>query len=482
MRRTKIVATLGPASWDEAMFTSLVEAGLNVARLNFSHGDRETMTDLIRRIRHVSNKLGIPVAILQDLAGPKVRIAKFADGPVNLKPGQSFTLTSRDVPGSDTEVGLVYKGLPGDVSAGDTLLLADGALEFTVERVEGEDILCKVVVGGELSSNKGINLPSGTISAPILDEKDIADLRFGLEMGVDYVALSFVRTADDVRTALKAMAEAGASAPLIAKIEQQQGIENYSAILELVDGVMVARGDLGVEIPFEDVPCIQKDLIARANTACRPVITATQMLRSMVDSPRPTRAEVSDVANAILDGSDAVMLSAETAMGDYPLESVQAMARIAIAAESMFPFADWDAHYKRLGVMGTAESVARSACQTADAVDAAAIVTLTSSGSTTRLVSKYRPRQPILAMTDDERTWRALSLVWGAIPILTPAAESLEDLETMCLDMAVEQGYLKRGDTVVLTAGVPLHVSGCTNLVKILMVGCGGAAYCELDL
>jgi len=471
MRRTKIVATLGPASWDEAMLVSLIEAGLNVARLNFSHGDRESKGELIELIRRVSGRLGVPVAILQDIAGPKVRIGTFADGSVHLKPGQAFTLTARDVPGSATEVGLVYKNLPADVSPGHTLLLADGSLEFLVEAVDGEDIRCKVVVGGDLSSNKGINLPSGTITAPILDDKDIADLRFGLEKGVDYVALSFVRTAEDVLAACNVMRKAGASAPLIAKIEQQQGIENYGSILGVVDGVMVARGDLGVEIPFEDVPGIQKDLIARANDASQPVITATQMLRSMVESPRPTRAEVSDVANAVLDGSDAVMLSEETAVGAYPLESVQAMDRIARAAESMFPFDEWDAKYERIGVMSTNEAVARSACQTADAVHADAIITLTTSGSTTRLVAKYRPKQPILAMTDSETTWRALALVWGAVPILTPASDDLDELETLCLRIAVEQGHLNHGDTVVVTAGVPLHEVGCTNLVKIVKVG-----------
>lgn len=482
MRRTKIVATLGPASWDEPVLEQLIEAGLNVVRLNFSHGDRESKKQLIDLVRSVSNRLGKPVAILQDLAGPKVRIGTFEDGPVHLRAGQHFTLTSRDVPGCDGEVGLVYKDLPADVKAGDTLLLADGALELTVEEVDGPDIRCRVVTGGELSSNKGINLPSGTISAPILDDKDVADLKFGLENGVDHVALSFVRTADDVRAARAVMAEAGIHVPLIAKIEQQQGIENFGAILAEVDGVMVARGDLGVEIPFEQVPCIQKDLIGRANAASRPVITATQMLKSMVESPRPTRAEVSDVANAILDGSDAVMLSEETAMGEYPVESVKAMDRIARAAESIFPYEDWSMRFERHVALTTDEAVARSACRTAEAVGAAAIVTLTSSGSTTRLVSKYRPPQPILAMTDREETWRSLALTWGAVPLLTPSSDDAQQLEDMCLDIAVEQGYLKKGMTVVVTAGMPLHVSGCTNLVKVVMVGCGGAAYCELDL
>jgi len=470
MRRTKIVGTLGPASWNPDILEQLIAAGLNVVRLNFSHGDRESKRQLIEMIRATANRLGRPVAILQDLAGPKVRIGTFEDGPVFLRTGQHFTLTARDVPGCDGEVGLVYKGLPNDVKAGDRLLLADGALELTVEAIDGPDILCRVVTGGELSSNKGINLPSGTITAPILDQKDIADLKFGLEMEIDYVALSFVRTGDDVRKAIEVMDEVGRHAPIIAKIEQQQGINNISEIMALADGIMVARGDLGVEIPFEQVPCIQKDLIARANTAGKPVITATQMLKSMVESPRPTRAEVSDVANAILDGSDAVMLSEETAMGDHPIGALLAMDRIAIAAESIFPFRTWADRLDPGADLSIDEAVARSAVRTAEAINADAIVILTKSGSTTRLVAKYRPSQPILAMTDNESTYRRMAMIWGAVPILTPAGDDLQQLETMCLDMAVEQGHLLRGQTVVLTAGVPMNQPGRTNLVKVMTV------------
>ncbi|MBC8423467.1 pyruvate kinase, partial [bacterium] len=314
MPRTKIVATIGPASRSPEMLERLVRAGLNVARLNFSHGERETKLEIINDLRAVSERLDKPVAILQDLAGPKIRIGKFRDGPVELLSGQTFTLTARDVPGDDTEVSLVYKDLPRDVGVGDTLLLADGTLDLSVESIDVEDVVCRVNVGGELNSNKGINLPSGTVSAPILDEKDIADLRFGLEHGVDYVALSFVRNAADVRACLAVMADAGRSAPVIAKIEQREAITNIEEILSLVDGIMVARGDLGVEIPMEQVPAIQKSLIARANAAGKPVITATQMLKTMGENPPPTRAGVAYVANPIPDGIDAVMLSEVTAL------------------------------------------------------------------------------------------------------------------------------------------------------------------------
>lgn len=471
MRRTKIVGTLGPSSWAPEILEELVLAGLDVVRLNFSHGDRESKGRHIRMVREIAARLDRPVAILQDLAGPKVRIGAFEEGSVTLRAGQHFTLTSRDVPGHDGEVGLVYKELPRDVKPGDTLLLADGALEMTVDRIDGPDILCRVVTGGELGSNKGINLPSGTVSAPILDEKDLADLRFGLEQGVDYVALSFVRTADDVSRALEVMADAGRRVPLIAKIEQQQGLANIEAIMALADGVMVARGDLGVEIPFEQVPTIQKRLIAAANRAGEPVITATQMLKSMVESPRPTRAEVSDVANAVLDGSDAVMLSEEMAVGAHPVGAVKAMDRIIRAAEAEFPFRTWAHRYDEDGTLDVDEAVARFAVRTAAAVAADAILTLTKSGATTRLIAKYRPAQPVIAATDDERTWRALSLVWGAIPLLSPDAGGLDDLMASALDHAVAAGLLRAGQRVVVTAGLPLRRAGGTNLVKVLTVG-----------
>jgi len=470
MPRTKIVGTIGPATRSPEMLERLVLAGLNVARLNFSHGDRETKLEIIRDLRDVSGRLDRPVAILQDLAGPKIRIGRFADGPVELSSGQVFILTARDVPGDDREVSLVYRDLPRDVKAGDTLLLADGALHMTVEKIDGPDVVCRVEVGGELGSNKGINLPSGTVSAPILDEKDVADLRFGLEQGVDLVALSFVRTAADVRACRAVMAEAGRRVPIIAKIEQREGIANIEEILALVDGIMVARGDLGVEIPMENVPAIQKSLIARANAVGKPVITATQMLKTMVDSPRPTRAEVSDVANAILDGSDAVMLSEETAVGDHPVAAVETMARIAEAAEAGFPFREWSARFAVAERLSADEAVARAAVQMADEIGAAAIITLTRSGSTTQLVAKHRPSQPILAMTDEPETWRRLALIWGAVPMMAEPRDDLDELERDAVRLAVDCGCCRPGQTVVVTAGLPLHRTGHTNVIKIVEI------------
>jgi pyruvate kinase len=470
MRRTKIVATIGPASREPETLRALIRAGVDVVRLNFSHGTREAKLATIRDVRDAAEAVGRPVAILQDLAGPKIRIGVIEHGPVALRPGSLFTLTARDVPGTEHEVSLVYKGLPEDVEAGDVLMLADGALQLVVERVDGPDIVCRVVVGGALSSNKGINLPSGTIKAPILDDKDLADLRFGLEHGVDYVALSFVRTAADVQVCLDAMDAFGLRRPLIAKIEQREGIVNIAAILPLVDALMVARGDLGVEIPPEEVPCHQKALIAAANAAGKPVITATQMLRSMVESPLPTRAEVSDVYNAILDGSDAVMLSEETAVGRYPEAAVLMMARIARRAEAALPYGDRLADRTSHGALCTDEAVAHAACQTAAEIGAAAIVTLTKSGSTTRLVSKYRPRQPVLALTDEAAVCRRLALVWGAVPVHSPHRETLEDYEVDAVRQALDAGLCRPGDSVVVTAGLPLHEPGRTNLIKVLRV------------
>ncbi len=470
MRRTKIVCTVGPATRSREMLERLMTAGLDVVRLNFSHGSREAKLDTIRDVREVAAKLGRPVAILQDLAGPKIRIGTFANGPVRIEVGGRFTLTSRDVPGDADEVSLVYKDLPGDVSVGDTLLLADGALNMCVESVDGPDIHCRVIVGGELNSNKGINLPSGSISAPIMDEKDRADLHFGLENDIDYVALSFVRNAADVRMCLEAMDEVGRRVPLIAKIEQREGIDNLAEIMPLVDGIMVARGDLGVEIPMEQVPAVQKSLIFETNAVAKPVITATQMLKSMVESPLPTRAEVSDVANAVLDGSDAIMLSEETAVGEHPIAAVEAMARIAEAAEAAFPYKSWGQRWCSHGSMTTDEAVAHSAVRMAAEVNAAAILCLTRSGSTARLVAKHRPPQPILAMTDDEATWRRMALVWGAVPIMAAPRDDLDELEGDALHKAVECGICKPGQTVVITAGLPLHQTGTTNLIKIVEI------------
>ena len=468
MRMTKIVCTLGPASNTPERIEQLLRAGMNVARLNFSHGTQDEKGRAIRQLRSISARLGMPVAILEDLAGPKIRTGVIENEPIQLESGQAFILTGRKVRGNAKEVSLSYPNLPKDVKKGDTILLSDGALELVVREVVGKDIRCRVVVGGPLSSRKGVNLPGGSLSVPILTAKDRSDLGFGLAQGVDYVALSFVRTAEDVEQVRRLMKRIGKSAPLIAKIEKHEAVANIDRILEVVDGVMVARGDLGVEIPIEDVPRVQKMVIAKANRAGKPVITATQMLKSMVDSPRPTRAEVTDVANAILDGSDAVMLSEETAAGSYPVQAVQVMSRIARATEKDFPYRLWTSKFDHHGPLDSQMAVAHAACRLAEEIHAAAVVTCTQSGSTTRMVSRYRPPMPILAMTPDRTTYHRMGLVWGAAPVRMKPARDADAMEREAVRLAVQHGYVRPGQAVVITAGLPLHVPGTTNLVKVV--------------
>jgi pyruvate kinase len=381
------------------------------------------------------------------------------------------------VPGDAREIGLTYEKLPQNVAAGDRLLLADGALELRVDATTGTDIRCTVVIGGELRSHKGINLPDRSLDTPILTDKDRADLAFGLQQGVDYVAMSFVRTAADVRAVRDMVSNKcqgrTCEVPLIAKIEKHEALDNIEAILAAVDGLMVARGDLGVEIPVEQVPGVQKSLIARANALGKPVITATQMLRSMVESPRPTRAEVTDVANAILDGTDAVMLSEETAIGRYPVEAVRMMAGVAAEAEAMFPYDEWTHRHVQEGSISIEEAVAHAAVQMAGEIGAAAIVTCTQSGSTTRQVAKYRPRERILAMTPDRETYRRLALVWGAEPLSIAASDDFDAIEREAVTCAASRSYVEPGQPIVLTAGMPFHVRGTTNLIKVARAGGG---------
>lgn len=468
-RKTKIVCTIGPASRDSGMIEALIEAGMNVARLNFSHGSRDEHAENIERIREISARMEKPVAILQDLAGPKIRIRTFAQEPVKLEPETEFVLTSRDVQGNAREVSVTYHDLPREVKAGDTLLLADGTVEMTVSRVDiaRGDIICRVVVGGELSSHKGINLPSGSISVPLMTEKDEVDLAFGIAMDVDYVALSFVRNARDVEDARSSMKKLGGDIPLIAKIEKHEAITNIDEIISMVDGIMVARGDLGVETPLFKVPQVQKMLIQKAADARIPVITATQMLRSMVENPRPTRAEVTDVANAILDGTDAVMLSEETAIGQHPVKAVEIMARIAADTDDSFPTWPWRERLHKKEMLTSTQAVAQAACHLAFDVHAAALVTCTYSGSTARLVSKYRPGKPILAPTPETATYRRMALYWGVEPVLTGMIESRDDISPVTYEYLKRAGLLETGMKVVLTAGVPLNVPGTTNLIRV---------------
>ncbi len=467
VNKTKIICTIGPASRSPEVLEGLIEAGMNVCRLNFSHGTHEEHAELIADIRAVSKRMGATVAILQDLAGPKIRTGKMGAGEIDLVEGERFTLTTRDVPGDAKEVGLTYDDLPHNVRTGDTILLADGAMELKVESATHSDVHCTVIGGGKLSSNKGINLPDRSINAPILSAKDRSDLEFGLAQGVDWIALSFVRTAHDVRTTKKVIAEAGKTTPLIAKIEKFEALDHIDEIIEVSDGIMVARGDLGVEIPLEKVPAAQKMIIRKTNAASKPVITATQMLKSMVDSPRPTRAEVTDVANAIYDGTDAIMLSEETAMGDHPVEAVRVMSRVAADTESNLSFKTWSQRFEQDARLSRKNAVAHAAVAMANDLGAGAIITCTKSGSTSRRVAKYRPSRALLSMTPSPETAARLALSFGVIPVLIQEVDSAEELERTVIEHALQDGHVGPGQPVVITAGIPFDVEGTTNMIKV---------------
>jgi pyruvate kinase len=466
MPKTKIVCTIGPASSSPDVLQQLLRAGMNVARLNFSHGTQAEHGRVMADLRRSSKELDRPLAILQDLAGPKIRIGKLKSGPIQLESQCRFTLTGRDVPGDQNEVSVTYPNLAEEVQPGDTLLLADGSLELKVIETTQDDIKCCVIVGGTLSSHKGINLPTRSLKVPSLTEKDKADLAFGIQQRVDYVALSFVRSAADVLEARHFIQERGASVPIIAKIEKHEALDNIDEIIEVVDGIMVARGDLGVETPLETVPLVQKMVIKKSNRAGKPVITATQMLRSMVENPRPTRAEVSDVANAILDGTDAVMLSEETAAGKYPVQAVEMMAKIAEDAESGFPYDLWMTRVHRKCLKTMPEAVGIAACNLADDIEADAIITCTQSGGTARLISKYRPQQLVLAATPVEDTYRRLALIWGVSPFLIEGVGNTDEMMDKVFSTALNAGLVQSGHKVVITAGVPVGISGTTNLIK----------------
>jgi len=466
MRRTKIVCTIGPASDSQDMIARLIAAGMNVARVNFSHGTHEYHRNLIRRIKQVRRALNKPVAILQDLQGPKIRVGLIGGGTgfVTLQPGQEFTLTTEDIPGDEHRVSVSLKTLPQEVKEGHRILLADGNIELVVEKVTETEVQCRVVVGGTLSSHKGMNLPASDVRVDSLTAKDRADIPVGLQEGVDAIALSFVRSAADVAAARAEIKAHGGNVPIVAKIEKSQAVDNIDSIVQEANAVMVARGDLGVEIDIERVPLVQKMIIRKCNTIGRPVITATQMLQRMVDNPRPTRAEATDVANAILDGTDAVMLSDETAIGKYPSEAVVMMDRIARAAEVYL-----DPHkFENIPIeSGTEHAISRSSYFVAKEVDAAAIITPTWSGTTACLVARFRPRQTILAPTPNESALDFLSLCWGVIPLPIPPSDTIDDMIRYAIEVGRNAGYLEAGQQVIITGGVPLNVAGKTNFIKV---------------
>lgn len=464
LAKTKIVCTIGPASNTRELIAALIEKGMSVARLNFSHGTHREHGRMIRSIRAASAELGRPVAILQDLCGPKIRVGDLSGEGLQLFPGQEVILTTLPDSGGENRVPVSYSDMPAQVKAGDRILLADGLMELTVARTTESDIVCKVMTGGVLTSHKGINLPTSTLNISSLTEKDQKDLSFGLDMDVDYVALSFVRSAADIHAIKKIMYRRKKTLPVIAKIEKHEALNHVDAIMEAADGIMVARGDLGVEIPLEDVPTIQKMLVHKANAIGKPVIIATQMLRSMVDAPRPTRAEAADVANGVLDGADAVMLSEETAIGRYPVAAVHYMALIALSAEQNYPHAD----YLQLTPQnGTAESVANVACLLARNIDAAAIVATTRSGSTAAQIARYRPAQPIVALSPDERTIRRLALYWGCRPTLLDNIEDTDEMVESAAAQVLARGHVQKGDRLVITAGRPIWEAGTTNMLWV---------------
>ena len=469
LKKTKIVCTIGPASESEEMLEQLIKAGMNVARLNFSHGSHDEHQKRIDAIKKVAKKLDLPVAIMLDTKGPEIRIGNFNEEIINLNTGDEFTLTTRDVMGDQSIVSVSHQGLPEDVSVGSQILIDDGLVELKVKEIkDGTDIICEVMNSGELKNHKGVNVPNIKTSLPAVTEKDKQDIIFGIKNEVDFLAASFVRKIEDVNEIRRILEENnGEFIEIIPKIENQEGIDNIDDIIRASDGLMVARGDLGVEVPPEEIPLVQKDLIRKCYLAGKPVITATQMLDSMQRNPRPTRAEVTDVANAIIDGTSAIMLSGETAAGKYPLQAVEMMTKIARRIERSLDYDDMLNTSVSLLENTTTNSISKSATVVARDLGASAIVASTNTGSTARALSKFRPLTKILAITPSERTRRRLALSWGVESILVPQYENTDELINSSLEVAVEKGNLNEGDLVVMTAGVPVGLTGATNLIKV---------------
>jgi pyruvate kinase len=466
-RKTKIVCTIGPASGSDQMIEKLASAGMNVARLNFSHGTYEEHATHIETIRRVSSKLSLQLAILQDLPGPKIRIGELKKETVWLKEDNDFTLTNKQVVGDDHIASVSLPSLPKDVNPGDIIFLNDGAIKLEVVSTTNSEVRSKIVVGGILAPRRGVNIPGVRLDIPSITDEDLSHLLFGLEHGVDFVALSFVREVDDVLQVRQFLQAKGADVPLIAKIEKHEAVGNIDEIIAEADGIMVARGDLGVEIPLKRVPLVQKEIISKCNRVGKPVIVATQMLQSMIHSPYPTRAEVSDVANAILDGTDAVMLSGETAIGKYPEEATLMMRQIAIETEMALPYHRILSEKTETVIPQTDDAISYAACHIAEQLGAVGIIAYTSSGSTAQRVAKYRPKAPILAIAPKDSVRKKLALYWGVYPYQVPEYASIEEMFEQGAQLAIRLGLARRGDLVVVTAGVPLRVPGSTNMLKV---------------
>ena len=471
MRKTKIICTLGPSTDKDGVLRELIANGMNVARFNFSHGSHEEHKGRLDLLKSLREELGKPVAALLDTKGPEIRLKDFKNGTEMLEAGQTFTLTTRDVEGTKEICSITYKDLPHDVAPGGTIMLDDGLIKLQIQTVNDTDIVCTVLNNGKIKNKKGVNVPGVHLSMPYMSQRDKDDIIFGIEQGFDFIAASFVRTAQDVYEIRNLLNEYDSNIRIIAKIENREGVNNIDSILAAADAVMVARGDLGVEIDFTELPGIQKTIIDRSFSFGKPIVTATQMLDSMIVNPRPTRAEISDVANAIYDGTSAIMLSGETAAGAYPVEALKTMSAIAERTEQEGFHLRGRMMDSNPGKISVSDATAHAACLTARDVNAAAIVTVSESGTTARLLSKYRPQQPIIACVMREQVQRQLSLSWGITPLMMSLAHSTDELIEMSTALAKENGYLHNGELAVVTAGVPVGVSGTTNMIKIHMVG-----------
>lgn len=470
MRKTKIICTIGPASQSEEKLRELMLAGMNVARFNFSHGDHEEQHGKYDRMRKVSKELNLPIAALLDTKGPEIRLRDFEGGKVMLEAGQKFTLTTKEIMGTNEIASITYKELIHDISAGTTILIDDGLIEMTVEEITDTDIICNVVNGGPVSNHKGVNVPGAELSMPYISESDKNDILFGVELGFDIIAASFVRNKEDVLEVRKILDERNSKMMIISKIENMQGIKNLDEIIEVSDGIMVARGDMGVEVPLEEVPVLQKQIIKKAVAKGKQVITATQMLESMMHNPRPTRAETTDIANAIYDGTTAIMLSGESAQGQYPVEAVQTMARIAERTEEDIDFAG---RLKKREVPGDGNittAISHATCTLAADLDVKAIICVTMSGFTASMISRFKPSCPIIGCTVKRLVWRQLNLQWGVMPLLIQEENTAEDLFHAAIDAAVDAGYIVKGDKIIITAGKPLGISGKTNQLRVVEV------------
>lgn len=473
MRKTKIICTVGPATDDENVLKNMMRAGMNVARFNFSHGGYDVHTERLNEVIRLRDELGIPVATLLDTKGPEIRLGDFENSNgVEIHAGDTFTLTTNECIGDETRAFINYDGLPDDVEAGTKILINDGLVSMIVQRVVGCDIVCTVIDGGLLTNHKGVNVPGVELNMPYLSQKDMNDLSYGAKMDFDFIAASFCRSATDITIMRNYLEAIGwKDAKIIAKIENGQGVDNIDEIIKVADGIMVARGDMGVEVPFEKIPAIQKIIIEKVYKAGKIVVTATQMLESMIENPRPTRAEITDVANAIYDGTSAIMLSGESAVGKHPVEAVETMARIAETTEADIDYKSRFNHfYQRPENRDITAAISHATVTTAHDLNAAAIVTVTKSGTTARMISKFRPFTPIVGATTNQKIYRQLVLSWGVLPVMCDEKQNTDELFDHAVEVSQKAGALKRGDLAVITAGIPLGISGTTNMLKVQVV------------